>query len=101
MLGSHNPLHPEAAFIEKPFGKDSLLSTVRTVLDEQAVGRGQFQTRRMRITYIARREPTEAPFGWIPASYPFGATLSPTPPGCQEKKQNWLKLVAYPFELRP
>ena len=38
MLGSHNPLHPEAAFIEQPLGKDSLLSTVRTVLDEQAAG---------------------------------------------------------------
>jgi two-component system, cell cycle sensor histidine kinase and response regulator CckA len=36
MLGRHDPLPAEAAFIEKPFGRDSLLSTVRTVLDEGA-----------------------------------------------------------------
>ncbi len=36
MLGRHDPLPPEAAFIEKPFGRDSLLSTVRAVLDEEA-----------------------------------------------------------------
>ena len=36
MLGRHDPLSPKAAFIEKPFGRDSLLSTVRTVLDEEA-----------------------------------------------------------------
>jgi len=35
MLGRHDPLPPEAAFIEKPFAKDSLLSTIRTVLQER------------------------------------------------------------------
>jgi two-component system, cell cycle sensor histidine kinase and response regulator CckA len=32
MLGRHDPLPPEAAFIEKPFARDSLLSNIRTVL---------------------------------------------------------------------
>ena len=36
VLGPHDPLPPGAVFIEKPFGRDSLLSTVRTVLDEEA-----------------------------------------------------------------
>lgn len=38
MLGRHDPLPAKAAFIEKPFGRDSLLSTVRTVLHERAEG---------------------------------------------------------------
>ena len=33
MLGRRDPLPLEAAFIEKPFARDSLLSTIRTVLD--------------------------------------------------------------------
>jgi PAS domain S-box-containing protein len=36
MLGRHDPLPPESAFIEKPFARDSLLTTIRTVLREQA-----------------------------------------------------------------
>jgi len=39
MLDRHDPLPPEAAFLEKPFARDSLLSTIRTVLHERAEGR--------------------------------------------------------------
>jgi len=39
ILDRHDPLPPEAAFIEKPFARDSLLSTIRTVLHQRAEGR--------------------------------------------------------------